>query len=90
MLRAEVAAVAASDEDQIREVRETEARRGKRPVDAAARKRRAILQRKFKEALESNDVELFKEALISDLGQQPDTPEFRNSLKIWRDFHGRS
>ncbi len=82
--------MAASDEESIREVRESESRRGKRPLDAGERKRRANLQRKFKEALESNDVELFQEALVNDLGQQPGTPEFRNSMKIWRDFHGRS
>jgi hypothetical protein len=82
--------VSASDDESIRETREAESRRGKRPVDLAERKRRAEFRRKFKQILESNDVELFKEALINDLGQQQDTPEFQNSMKIWRDFHGQS
>lgn len=49
-----------------------------------------ILLKKFKEALESNDMELFEEAIIHDLGQLPGTPEYRDSLKIWHARHGRS
>lgn len=49
-----------------------------------------ILLRKFKEALEWNDEERFVEAIIHELGQLPGTPEYARSMKIWRDFHGRS
>ncbi len=77
-------------EDDIRDVRKEEEGRGRRPVDIPARKRRLALLRKFKEALESNDVELFKEALIHDLGQLPGTPEYKKSLKIWYARHGSS
>ena len=77
-------------EDEIDDVRKEEQSRGKRPVDISARKRRFALLRKFKEALESNDVELFKEALIHDLGQLPGTPEYNESLKIWHSRHGSS
>lgn len=79
-----------SDEDEIQEVRAGDERRGKRPIDIAARRRRLVLQRKFKEALESNDVELFKEAIISDLGWTPGTPEYERALKTWYSRHGRS
>jgi hypothetical protein len=79
-----------SESDEIEQIRRQEANRGKRPIDIAARRRRLILERKFKEALESNDVELYKEALIHDLGQLPGTPEYDRSLKIWYAYHGRS
>ena len=79
-----------SDEDQIQEVRTEEERRSKRPIDIAAKRRRAELLKKFREALESDDVEKFKEAIIRDLGQTPGTPEYAQSLKIWNDFHESS
>ena len=47
-----------SDEDQIQEVRTEEERRSKRPIDIAAKRRRAELLKKFREALESDDVEI--------------------------------
>jgi hypothetical protein len=79
-----------SEEGDIKAVRTQEERRGKRPIDIAARKRRHDLLRKFREALESNDVEQFTEALIRDLGQLPGTPEYAQSLKIWNEHHGAS
>jgi len=81
--------MAPNDED-IQEVRAEEERRGKRPLDIAARRRRLALLKKFKEALESDDLEKFTEVLIRDLGQVPGTPEFAQSLKIWNDFHDPS
>ena len=79
-----------SDDPEIEAVRAEEERRGKRPVDMAALKRRRILLQKFRQALEGNDVERFKEAIINVLGQMPGTPEHENSLRIWREFHGAS
>ena len=79
-----------ADEDEIRKIRAGEERRGKRPIDPAARERRSQLLKKFREALESGDIEKFREALIRDLGQQPGTPEYARSLKIWHDFHEAS
>jgi hypothetical protein len=79
-----------TERDDIDEVRKLDERRGKRPIDIAAKKRRLILQRKFTEALESNNVELFSEALIHDLGQLPGTPEYAQSMKVWKRFQGRS
>jgi hypothetical protein len=77
----------ASDEDEIREVRRREERRSKRPIDVAEKKRRAELLKKFREALESGDIEKFKDAIIRVLGQSPGTPEYEASLKIWKEFH---
>jgi len=79
-----------SGDDEIQEVRAEDERRGKRPIDIAARRRRLVLQRKFKEALEANDVELFKEAIVNDLGWMPGTPDYERALKTWYAHHGRS
>ena len=79
-----------SDEDDIREVRAGEERRGKRPIDLARQTRRLTLLKKFREALQSKDIEKFKEAIIRDLGQQPGTPAYERSLKIWDEFRGTS
>ena len=76
-----------SDDQEIEEVRSGESQRGrKRPVNISEPRRRAILRRKFKEALQSNDEAAFIEAIIGDLGQLPGSAEYEKSLKIWRDF----
>jgi len=77
------------EEDEIDESRRGEERRGKRPIDIAERRRALILLRKFQEALKGNDVELFKEAIIDDLGWTPGTPKYDRALKIWYEQHGR-
>jgi len=78
-----------SESDEIADVRRQEEKRGKKPVDIGGRRRRQILERKFKEALESNDVEIFKEALVTDLGQLPGSEEYERSLRIWYSLRGR-
>jgi len=77
------------EEDEIDETRRDEQRRGKRPIDIAKPRRELTLLRKFQEALKGNDVELFKEAIIDDLGWMPGTPEYDRALKAWYDQHGR-
>lgn len=77
------------DDDDIRETRDQDERRGKRPIDTAARKRRQILLAKFREALQSQDEETFRQAIINELGQLPGTAEYENSMKIWRAFRGK-
>jgi hypothetical protein len=79
-----------AEDDDIREVRGQEERRGKRPIDAAAHKRKQTLLRKFREALRSQDEGTFQEAITSELGQLPGTTEYEESMKIWRAFRGRS
>ena len=77
-----------SKADDIEAVRREEEGRGrKRPGDPAAQRRKRILLQKFREALESNDEEQFKDAIIHVLGQLPGTPEYARSMKAWRDFH---
>jgi hypothetical protein len=72
----------AFDEDEIREVRTREERRSKRPIGVAEKKRRGELLKKFRKALESRDIEKFKDAIIRVLGQSPGTPEYEASLKV--------
>jgi ribosomal protein S7 len=78
-----------TDDDQIREIHEQETRRGRRPVDIAAQKRRRVLLQKFRAALQSRDEATFREAIINELGQLPGTLEFATSMKIWREFRGK-
>jgi hypothetical protein len=77
------------DDDDIRQVRNQEQRRGKRPIDIATQKRKQTLLRKFREALQSKDEDTFREAIINELGQLPGTAEHETSMKIWRDFRGK-
>jgi hypothetical protein len=77
-----------SRDDEIADVRWEEERRGRRPIDLEAHRRRRTLLRKFREALRSGNEEIFRHAIISVLGQLPGTPEFEQSMKVWREFHG--
>jgi len=74
-------------EDDIRSVREEEERRGRRPVDVAARRRDLALRRKFEEIVRNGDEGQFKHALIDVLGQIPGSPEYERSVKAWREHH---
>jgi hypothetical protein len=77
------------EEDEIDEARRGEERRGKRPIDIAARRQRLIVKRKLAEALRNSDVELFREMLINDLGWMPGTTEYEQALKLWYSQRGR-
>lgn len=77
-----------SEKDKdLRDIRLEEGRRGRRPIDLEAHRRRSRLLRVFRQALELRDEELFKEAIVNDLGQLPGSPEYQQSLKIWREFY---
>ncbi len=77
------------DDDDIRQVRNQEERRGRRPIDVAAQKRKQTLLRKFREALQSKDENTFREAIRNELGQLPGTAEYESSMRIWREFRGK-
>ena len=68
-----------SEEDKIREVREEEERRGRRPLDIEERKKRERILRSFREALQKNDRALFEEVIVHDLGFEPGSPEYENA-----------
>ncbi len=79
-----------SDDQEIKDIREQELQRGKRhPTSISEMRRRAILRRKFKEALQSDNEAAFIDAIVNDLGQLPGSSEYENSLKVWRSFRGR-
>ncbi len=75
-----------SEDDDLKDVRVEEGQRGRRPIDIEARRRKNRLLKAFREALELQDEDLFKEAIIHDLGQLPGSPEYQHSLRVWRDF----
>lgn len=77
------------DDDDIRQVRNQEERRGRRPINVAAQKRKQTLLRKFREALQSKDENTFREAIRNELGQLPGTAEYESSMRIWREFRGK-
>ncbi len=71
-------------EDVIRE----EASRGRRPVDAEARKRRRELLRDVAKTIrEGNEREFLR--ILRALGLQDGSPKFANALRIWRDVRRR-
>lgn len=78
-----------SKDDEIQEVRGEEQRRSKRPIDIAARRRRLLLRKKFMDALQTANENQFREALIRDLDQTPGSPAFENSMRAWREYHGK-
>jgi hypothetical protein len=79
-----------SDDQEIKDVRDQELQRGKRqPASISEMRRRAVLRKKFKEALQSDNEGAFIDAIVNDLGQLPGSAEYANSLKIWRGFRGR-
>jgi hypothetical protein len=58
------------DDQEISEVRaQEEQRRKKRPVNVSELRRRMILRKKFKEALQKNDEAGFIDAIVNDLGK---------------------
>ncbi len=76
------------EHDDIDEVRAEEERRGKKPIDLAEKKRKLLLRKKFREAIQSGNEEQFRQMLIDDLGQAPGSPEHEASLKAWKAYHG--
>ncbi len=78
-----------SKDDEIQEVRGEEQRRSKRPIDIAARRRRLLLRMKFMDALQTANENQFREAPIRDLDQTPGSPAFENSMRAWREYHGK-
>jgi hypothetical protein len=67
-----------SDDQEIEDVRDEELQRGKRhPASVSEIRRRAILRKKFKEALQNDNEAAFIEAIVNDLGQLPGSPSTR-------------
>ncbi len=60
-----------------------EKRRGRRPIDIAAKRRHQELLKRFREALELRNEKDFIEA-IRELGLADDPARLQKALKIWR------
>ena len=71
-------------EDVLRE----ETSRGRRPVDATARRRRWELLRKLSRTIrEGNEREFLR--IVRALGLKDGSPELANVLRLWRDARRR-
>ena len=77
-----------TEDDKIREVREEEERRGRRPLNIEERKKRERILRSFREALQKNDRGLFEEIIVHDLGFEPGSPEYENAWREWKKRRG--
>lgn len=71
----------------IEEVRQSESRRGKRPVDLEERKRLNELRDGFRDIHRYGTEEDFKAAMRA-LGYADDSERFRNAVRIWRETRG--
>ena len=58
-------------DDDIRDVRSEQERRGKRPIDAQEKKRVALLRNKFYDVMRSGNEKCFEELLTGELDQKP-------------------
>lgn len=77
-------------EDDIKDARSEDERRGKRPIDIAEKRRALLIRKKFREALKSGNEEQFREMLVNDLGQQPGSAAYARSLKAWKEYRGEN
>jgi hypothetical protein len=74
-------------DEEISKVREEEARRGKRPIDIAERRRHLKLLESYKILLEdcANERE-FSDRIIADFGLVYGTPQYVAALEVYRAF----
>ena len=70
--------------NDLRQVMEEEKRRGRRPIDPAARKRRTELLRYLRNLIHEADERRFREAIRAH-GLRDGTEEFEVALRIWRE-----
>jgi len=77
-----------AEDADIQNVRKEDERRGKRPIDIAARRRALLIRKKFEEVLSSGDEHQFEQMLTHDLGQTPGSPAYIQSWNAWKEYHG--
>jgi hypothetical protein len=71
--------------DDISQIREEEAQRGRRPKHAAEKDRRRRLKSLLVSALQKANRGLFHQVLI-DLGQTPGSSDYEKSMKMYEDY----
>jgi hypothetical protein len=76
-----------SEDDEIRNVRAEEGRRGRRPIDIAARRRHLKLLESYRILLENcaNERE-FSDRIIADFGLVYGTREYVAALEVYRAY----
>lgn len=72
-------------ENDLHEVMKQEKRRGRRPIDFEAGKKRAQILRDMRKLLENATEEEFV-AAIRAAGLHDGSPEFLEALRIWRGY----
>ena len=72
-----------AEEKDLHEVMEADKRRGRRPIDIAARRERDEIRKLLLELLKAGDEKGFMQAMRA-YGWSDDSAEFQRALKIWR------
>ena len=70
--------------DDIEQVRKTEQRRGRRPVDSETLQERRRRAATLKIILEEGTIDDLKDAM-RELGISPDSERWNETLRVWRD-----
>ena len=73
------------NDDEISQIREEEAQRGRRPKHTAEKHRRRRLKSLLLSALHNANRGLFHQVLI-DLGQTPGSSDYEKSMKMFEDY----
>ena len=71
-----------AEENDLHEVMEADKRRGRRPIDIAARRERDEIRKLLLELLKAGDEKGFMQAMRA-YGWSDDSAEFQRALKIW-------
>ncbi len=72
-----------AEEDDLHEVMEADRRRGRRPIDIAARRERDEIRKVLIELLKAGDEKGFMQAMRA-YGWSDDSAEFQRAMKVWR------
>ncbi len=75
-------------DDELQDVMKEEGTRGRRPVDATARRRRSRLLKDFRQLLAACATEKDFRKTIEDLGLKPGTSQYADALQAYRDYRG--
>lgn len=75
--------------DDIEKVRRAEARRGRRPVDAEAIDERRRMLSALLTILDEGNIDKLI-ATMREFGLSPESPEWTETLRIWREERERS
>jgi len=75
--------------DEIEKVRRAEARRGRRPIDAEAIDQRRRMLNSLLTILDEGNIDKLM-AAMREYGLSPESPEWTETLRIWREEREQS